>query len=248
MEKSCLDFQYSVVLKAMNNNPLMFTQTPVRGRFLDINCGTGIWAIDLANASPDVTVLGVNVARIQPDNHPTNCWFKHVPTIDKTWDVAKGEWNHIHLMKGSESVAYPPEFYRKLRTRLLPGSWFEQLEFDYRPCGNSELEGTALHKWSQHMNKDIHREDTFRVLYDAGFVNIHRHSIPLPLNYRDGDHIYYYLHYFSHLLDSAQLSERHGLERVRMQQLLEEVKSEFKESTIRAYYFLHVYTAQANVS
>ena len=35
-------------------------------RVLDIGTGTGIWAIDYADAHPDSTVIGVDLSPIQP--------------------------------------------------------------------------------------------------------------------------------------------------------------------------------------
>jgi len=46
------------------------------GNILDVCCGTGIWAIDVADEHPDCYVTGVDLAPIQPTWVPPNVKFE----------------------------------------------------------------------------------------------------------------------------------------------------------------------------
>lgn len=47
-----------------------------RRRVLDIGCGGGLWAMQISDEFPEVEVVGVDLAPIQPEYVPPNCEFE----------------------------------------------------------------------------------------------------------------------------------------------------------------------------
>jgi ubiquinone/menaquinone biosynthesis C-methylase UbiE len=54
-------------------------------RVLDIATGTGIWAIEFANAHPDSKVIGTDFSQIQPDGVASNCSFVVEDAEEEEW-------------------------------------------------------------------------------------------------------------------------------------------------------------------
>ncbi|GAB1321060.1 Secondary metabolism regulator LAE1 [Madurella fahalii] len=107
-------------------------RSPGNGEFriLDLGCGTGIWAIDMADEFPRASVFGVDLSPIQPDWVPPNCRF-HVDDYEDEWTYRDDEkFDYIHGRALSGTVADWPRFYRQVRQNLKPGGWCELQEYD----------------------------------------------------------------------------------------------------------------------
>jgi SAM-dependent methyltransferase len=99
-------------------------------RILDLGCGTGIWAIDMADEFPRASVFGVDLSPIQPEWVPGNCRF-HVDDYEDEWTYREDEkFDYIHGRALSGTVADWPNFYRQVRQNLKPGGWCEMQEYD----------------------------------------------------------------------------------------------------------------------
>lgn len=161
-------------------------------RVLDLGCGTGIWAIDLAKQYPNAYVLGFDIAATQPPNYSPNCEFSTPFDFERAW-VGKGEsWDCIHLQLRCGGVRDWPSVYRKACAHLRPGGWFEQLEIDFeRRCDNGSLEETAFAYWYKYLKEATEKlerplahssHETVAELHKAGFTQIWHRHILLPLN------------------------------------------------------------------
>ena len=66
------------------------------GRLLDIGCGTGIWALDIAERSPGSIIEGIDLVGAQPDPSPNIIWRTskagHRPAVD----FDKPYWSEIY--------------------------------------------------------------------------------------------------------------------------------------------------------
>jgi SAM-dependent methyltransferase len=101
-------------------------------RILDLGCGTGIWAIDMADEFPRASVFGVDLSPIQPEWVPGNCRFYVDDYVDE-WTYREDEaFDYIHGRALSGTVANTdwPNFYRQVRQNLKPGGWCEMQEYD----------------------------------------------------------------------------------------------------------------------
>lgn len=99
-------------------------------RILDLGCGTGIWAIDMADEYPRASVYGVDLSPIQPEWVPSNCHF-HVDDYEDEWPYrADEQFDYIHGRALSGTVTDWSNFYCQVRQHLKPGGWCEMQEYD----------------------------------------------------------------------------------------------------------------------
>ncbi|KAL4751116.1 hypothetical protein BDW72DRAFT_99307 [Aspergillus terricola var. indicus] len=261
-EQDRLDIFHKLFTVARVSESLIYAPHPTNGRFLDLGCGTGIWAIEVANKYPDAFVAGVDLAPIQPPNHPKNCEFYAPFDFEAPWAMGEDSWDLIHLQMGCGSVMGWPNLYRRIFAHLRPGAWFEQVEIDFEPrCDDRSLDGTALRHWyeclkqatAETMRPIAHSSrDTIKDLQEAGFTEIDHQIVGLPLNpWHQDEHerkvARWYNLAVSESIENLSLAPfsrvyRWPLERI--QQLAADVKSEAFNKEIHAYNILHIYQAR----
>ena len=83
---------YHAVRLSMGDR-LFYAPIEAPSAVLDIGTGTGIWAIDVADAYPAAEVVGTDLSPIQP---PVNYPFplKHVPVL--SGKIPESRWNPAH--------------------------------------------------------------------------------------------------------------------------------------------------------
>ena len=88
---------------------------------LDLGCGTGIWAIDVANQFPSVKVVAMDLT---PPNvpAPSNVTFVQAD-IEPPWQL--GLFDYIHCRMLMSAVGDWPGFLQKCWDHLEPGAWLE---------------------------------------------------------------------------------------------------------------------------
>ena len=99
-------------------------------KILDLATGTGQWAVDVADQFTTATVIGVDVADIQPRYVAPNCAFE-ICDVEGTWPWEKNSFDLIHLRD--------PMFFVRDWPKLV-GQGFEHL----KPGGRLELACTYL--------------------------------------------------------------------------------------------------------
>ncbi|KAL9113389.1 MAG: hypothetical protein Q9227_002430 [Pyrenula ochraceoflavens] len=131
---------------------------------LDLGCGTGRWAIEIAKSYPEASVTGSDLSPIQTSTIP-NC---KIVTADfsEDWTSVKS-WEHLI----SESDKY-----------LRPGGWIELQEFHLplQSDDDSIPPDSAIACWGQifikalkKMGTDVDSTVTIPpTLQDKGFVNV----------------------------------------------------------------------------
>lgn len=99
-------------------------------RILDLGCGTGIWAIDMADEFPTTHVAGVDLSPIQPEWVPNNCKF-HVDDYEDEWTYQPDEkFDYIHGRALSGTSSDWLRFYGRVMDNLKPGGLVEMQEYD----------------------------------------------------------------------------------------------------------------------
>ncbi|KAF5615166.1 methyltransferase [Fusarium tjaetaba] len=133
-EQQRLDLQHHIwrllLGGALHTAPLPSPDSTEEYRILDLGCGTGIWAIEMADEYPNATVAGVDLSPIQPDWVPGNCMF-HVDDYEDEWTYRESEkFDYIHGRALSGTSADWMKFYKQALNNMKPGGYMEMQEYD----------------------------------------------------------------------------------------------------------------------
>ncbi|KUJ08731.1 S-adenosyl-L-methionine-dependent methyltransferase [Mollisia scopiformis] len=163
-------------------------------RILDLGCGTGIWAIDVAEThfKDHAEVHGVDLSMIQPGLIPENVGFSQ-RDIESPWYGMDVDWDLIHMRMLNGSISSWPDIYSKIFRHLKPGfGWLEHVEIDMYPrCDDGTLpQDSHLVQWADYLLEATARAQrplayntqTRAMLESAGFVEIQEQVIKVPLN------------------------------------------------------------------
>lgn len=197
VEGDRLDIFHKVFILARNGQYLSAPlDHPGEKRILDLGCGTGIWAIDVAeqDAAQPVFVRGVDLALIQPDMIPRNVEFVQMD-IELPWQsMGRDSWDVIHMRTLIGSIYNWRMLYDQVIDHLRPGvGRLEQVEIDFTPrCDDGSLPPTAeMVSWANDLFDafDAHgcslRIDSLRtrnLLGEAGFVDFEEEIFKVPVN------------------------------------------------------------------
>ncbi|KAF2401850.1 LaeA-like protein [Trichodelitschia bisporula] len=236
-------------------------------RILDLGCGTGIWAIDMADRYQTAEVVGIDLVNIQPEKIPPNLRFRVPRDYESIWSLGEDSWDLIHLQMASGSVSSWPELYQKIYTHLKPGfGWIEQVEIDLTPrCDDGTLlPDSPLVKWYEYLAGATARADrpiayqqnTRQMLQAAGFIDIRETIIRAPINPWSADQHQKAIGrwYNLGLTDGLEALSLAPLTRVyrwdadqHIRPLLSQVKEEINKSKVHAYNNIHIWVARRPV-
>jgi len=93
-------------------------------RVLDIGTGTGIWAIDFADRYPSASVIGTDIAPIQPQWVPPNLQFQ-IDDAEGDWTFEPNTFDYIHARDLYHGIRDFPKLIRQSYDTLKPGGWIE---------------------------------------------------------------------------------------------------------------------------
>lgn len=261
-EQDRLDIFHKVITEARHGDGLLYSPHPPNARIMDLGCGTGIWALDVANKLPNGHVVGIDLAPIQPPNGPKNCDFYSSFDYESLWEMGEDSWDIIHMQMGSGSVMSWPSLYRRVFSHLRPGAWFEQVEIDFEPrCDDRSLEDTALCGWYKYLKEATQRtmrplahssRDTVLCLQEAGFTEIDHQIVGLPLNpwHHDDQEkkvARWYNLAFSESIEPFSLavfSRVYGSSLDYIQKTTDAVKRDAYNTDLHVYNILHMYRAR----
>ncbi|EEH09806.1 methyltransferase [Histoplasma capsulatum G186AR] len=231
-------------------------------RILDLGCGTGMWAVEMASRYPHAYVLGIDLAAMQPHEHPPNCDFQTPRDYESPWFLGENSWDMIHLQMGCGSVSNWPNLYQKVIRHLRPGKgYFEQVEIDFEPrCHDEFPADQPLNRWylnlkdaTDQANRPIaHNRSTTHMLKEAGFVDIKHLMFGLPLNTWPDDKYEKEVgkwHNFAftdstYALILGPLSRVKGFSLEQIDSLAQEARAQAFDKRLRAFNLLHIYTAR----
>jgi ubiquinone/menaquinone biosynthesis C-methylase UbiE len=188
-EVSRLDFQHYMMRAALRGNYAAPIGNP--DSILDVGCGTGRWAIEMAMQFPHANVIGIDVVLpsaeepAEPPARPANHTFlagnilEGLPFPDRNFAFV-----HQRYMIGAIPRDQWPPVVRELMRVTRPGGWVELVE-----AGTSEGGGPALQTidaWVASVlarrGLDIHLgRHLGAFLQEAGARNVTARHVPLPL-------------------------------------------------------------------
>jgi ubiquinone/menaquinone biosynthesis C-methylase UbiE len=156
---------------------------------VNIGTGTGIWAIEFADAHPSASVTATDLSPIQPTNVPPNLQFV-VDDFTAPWLYTKDSVDFIHARSIYGCVSDYPTLYSEVYSTLKPGGWFEQTEISVQSKSDDDsIIGSNLEKFGQlavEAGKKFGKsftiaEDSEKLIKEAGFVNVKCKTFKWPI-------------------------------------------------------------------
>ncbi|KAI1738248.1 S-adenosyl-L-methionine-dependent methyltransferase [Xylaria scruposa] len=160
-------------------------------RVLDIGCGTGIWAIDFADAHPEAEVIGTDISPSQPEWVPPNLKFE-IEDCTQPWTYPPNAFDFVHLRYLFGSITDWDALYAEAFKTCKPGGWVETVDpsVNLRSDDGSVREGAALYDWGRLFNEASSKYGRSMSMVDdgsilvsfkkAGFVDVHSRTFKLP--------------------------------------------------------------------
>ncbi|EZF34799.1 hypothetical protein H101_01662 [Trichophyton interdigitale H6] len=159
-------------------------------RILDIGTGTGIWALDVADAYPATHVIGTDISPIQPT------WVS--PNVSFEIDDAESDWTFrqrfdlIHFQNLNGAIRDWRRLFSQIYDNLMPGGYVEAKETDvYATCDDNSIpEDCHLRQWESNCIKACSLigqtltapENVKKWMIEAGFVDVKEEQFKLPIN------------------------------------------------------------------
>ncbi|PYH46573.1 class I SAM-dependent methyltransferase [Aspergillus saccharolyticus JOP 1030-1] len=261
-EQDRLDMLHKVFLVVKGSANILLSPLPRTGRVLDLGCGTGIWALDMAKKYPNAIITGVDIMSTQPANCPPNCFFFSPFDYESPRALRAESWDLIHLQQGCGSVSCWPTLYKMVLDCLLPGGWFEQVEIDFQlQLTRRSKNATALQHWYHNIRRATELSGrpithdsakTIKQLYSTGFTEVRHICMMLPLNpWPRDEHLRkvgkWYSLALSESIVTLSLAPFSRVFRWRLDQIMDIVgkaKAEIVDEDLEGFNLLHVYMAR----
>ena len=180
-----LDLQHYVLRFLLHENYLAPLQAP--GRILDVGCGTGRWAIEMANAFPSAEIVGLDIIKptLTVSQRPKNVLFlqrdilKGLPFTEHIFDYV-----HMRFLTGALPATNFQGVINELNRVTRLGGWIELAEpgILYNAGAGLDTLWTWLLEFARRRGIDptvSNRLDDF--LTKAGFVNVSKQEVHFPV-------------------------------------------------------------------
>lgn len=189
-EQERCDIMYHAVRLSIGNK-LYFAPIENPTSILDIGTGTGLWAIETADANPSATVWGTDLSPIQPSYVPPNLHFE-IADADEEWSQSERfDLVHTRVMNDT-SLRDWAHFYREAFKVVRPGGWVESQEFSYKRYSDDDSipADSYVTKWEDLWTEGVKKmglkghcdpDLVCQQMRDAGFVNITRLNFKMPI-------------------------------------------------------------------
>ncbi|KAK0626213.1 S-adenosyl-L-methionine-dependent methyltransferase [Immersiella caudata] len=103
-------------------------------RVLDVGTGTGVWALDYADAHPGTHIIATDLSAIQPEFVPSNVEFE-IDDAEDEWAYS-AHFDYIHARAMSSAIRDWPRFLQQCYNNLAPGGYTELQDMDVLPCSD----------------------------------------------------------------------------------------------------------------
>lgn len=188
-EQDRLDMFHHILLMGCESKLFLAPINPEGMRILDIGCGTGIWAIQMADEYPSAEIIGNDLSPIQPSWVPPNVRFL-VDDVEEPWgDPLPYDFIQCRYMAGS--IKNWPGLVQRIFDHLKPGGWAEFSDYDinlksqdntipkdYKPQEMLNFLNVACVKIGRPLGMGPKLKG---MVEETGFTNVGHEIIPLPL-------------------------------------------------------------------
>ncbi|KIW65415.1 hypothetical protein PV04_07678 [Phialophora macrospora] len=188
IEQARLDLQHEMMRRTFNGRLYLSPITGDLHTILDLGTGTGIWAIEMADANPQAQVLGMDLSPIQPWLVPPNVRFE-VDDFNNQWTYTEPfDFIHARALVGSSQNF--PRLIRQAYDHLRPGGYLEMTDVQMPfMSDDGTMAGTDLETWSNRqveacamMGVDTTAPSKYRqMMLDAGFQDVQEQKFKWPI-------------------------------------------------------------------
>ncbi|KAI1259915.1 methyltransferase LaeA [Xylariaceae sp. FL1019] len=264
--------KYFLVTRQAERTPtagLYLGPVPEHPRILDLGCGTGIWAIDVAERfglDGNYHIEGWDLNLIQPEKIPRGIYFSRRDVEEPWTNVPPNFFDLIHMRMLNGSIMNWERLYREIFLHLKPGvGIIEQVEIDWRPkCARGgeegELRASKLAQWSAQLHQAFQLArmplegdpDVRERLENLGYVDVKHTVTNIPYNsWPDQEHEKEMARWFNlgltqglDALTLRPLTEFLHIPEPAVRDLIECVKEDICKRQWRAYCTMHIWTAR----
>ncbi len=171
---------------------------PLPARILDVGCGTGQWAIGMAQQFPNAQVVGLDIvspARPFPAPLPPNFAFSEVNVLRGLGDIPDASFDFVHMRDVGQGI--PAQQWQRVINELVrvtvPGGWIETVELSLPHDGGPAF--TAIHAMIAQIltarGVDVayaQRVDSYLRQATPGVQAISSHASEIPIGSAGGGH------------------------------------------------------------
>lgn len=250
-----LDIAHHYITRLLNDQ-LYKAPIGTPSKVLDVGTGTGIWAIDMADAFPSAEVIGFDISPIQPAWVPPNCQF-HVDDAQLHWTWTPESFDFVHIRMLYGSIDDWRRLYSQAYKALVPGGYLEDFELNIELQSDvPEVRDDPNHVFKQWADVFFQAFDRLgktarigldgrmcRYMQDVGFEDILEETFYLPCGGWSSDPRlkeigYYNLAFMEESLEGFALfllKEIMGWEYTEIQVLVANMRKACRDSKIRPY-------------
>ncbi|KAM0210058.1 hypothetical protein ACHAQI_006174 [Fusarium lateritium] len=159
---------------------------------VDIGTGTGIWAIEFADMFPNASVVGTDLAPIQPSWIPPNLEFQ-IDDCTQEWSFDAASLDYVHMRWLVGSIVDWTVLFKQAYKSLKPGGYAESYEPGSRVESDDGTvrDGSALSQWEKFFvegGRKLGRPFTIfeegiqkAAMREAGFIDIEERDFKNPV-------------------------------------------------------------------
>ncbi|WP_052890812.1 class I SAM-dependent methyltransferase [Thermogemmatispora carboxidivorans] len=188
-EVNRLDFQHYVLRAVLRGNYLAPIGQP--RHILDVGCGTGQWAFELAHQFPQAEVVGLDLEQVKATTPPPNYRFVQGDTL-KGLPFENNSFDFVHqrLLFLAIPLNAWPGAVQELARVTAPSGWIELIELstdpdDFAPVGPATREFFRLAGQVATLRgfdtQGVLTRSLDLYLRDAGLTNVERRMIDAPI-------------------------------------------------------------------
>ncbi|KAH7243895.1 S-adenosyl-L-methionine-dependent methyltransferase [Fusarium solani] len=250
-----LDLQHHVMTLTIGGRHCLCPKNDGAARVLDLGTGTGIWAIEYADAHPEAEVIGVDLSPGQPTFVPPNCSFE-IDDLEKEWTWSK-TFDFIFCRMTTGSFADNFNIVENAFNQLQPGGYFEAQDIGHLRCDDGTLSETSdLLRWMTLIQEGLEKlgrsttaaEERKSTMEAVGFEGVVETVYKWPTNHWPRDKKYKDLGKWSlintdYALEAAALAPLTrglGWSREEVLALVARARKALRDTTVHAYWPVYV--------